>query len=1018
MEGFNRAKSLLAEYRDVFRIKLGSGPPADVPPLYITPAPNSKPYRSVQRRYAPQQREFIIKTINKLESIGAIYKNPSARWASPALAVPKPGSNKFRFTVDLRGPNARTIPIQSAMPHLESKFQDVSGSNCFAHMDLADGYWQVPLSEESQEMMSIQTPIGVYSSRRLLQGGTDSGSHFQAVLQHKFDGRVEKMLQWLDDFLFYATNESELLDNVESFLRICKKIRLKVHAEKLSLFTTEAHFCGRIISSKGVQYHPRHFDSLLTMKQPKLASELQQFLCATNWMRNSIPAYAQRIAPLHQLLENCCKKAGKRTKQALRKLDLTSSWGTNHDAAFHDIKTQLAASVKLAHPRSDRQLCLFTDASDTHWAAVLTQVPAQDRVKDLENQAHEPLCFLSGVFSGSSANWSVPEKEGYAIVEAMCRLDFLVIGREVTIFTDHANLVYLYDPLGRNPGMARHTTSKLMRWAIKLSAFHYVIEHLPGDLNVWADMLTRWAVRHTKTVYATKIPCAKSLMLAPINPGTDSSLDWPNLKDIKNSQTSSVEKTPKEFRKTKDGLKNDKGVLWIPTHDKTLKFRIIIAGHTGHGGHRSWRVTLATVRAHFFWNNLSNDVESFVRSCLHCLCTETGKIVPRPLGHALHAVEPNKLLHFDFCYMSPGEKGNTYVLVLKDDHSSYVWLVPTSEATAETVATILIDWFAAFGVVQQWVSDRGSHFKNEVVRLLKEKTNSGHHFTLAYCPWSNDTVEVVCRELLRASRAILSEYQLPNKCWPSIMPVVQSALNNSILERLANRCPLTAFTGLPQDSPLVSFTRKVGEKIQVHSIDDIRSTQQKNIQAMLRALEKMHREVSVQADKRRKAAVNSHNRKTGVRAVNFTEGDYVLRGVMQYERTRKPSLKWVGPYRVVECRSDYIYLLEDLINGKKWEVHGRRLKFFRNKDYQVEEEVLNHLAYQAGELLVVDSFTDIRREHGVIEIQVKWRGFAEEESDWVTLSSLREDVPDLVDDYIKDIQKTGTMRQRTVAKSA
>ena len=152
-EGFNRIKSMLKEYRDVFRITLGTGPPADVSPLSITPAPNAKPYRSPQRRYAPQQREFIIKTINNLESIGAIYKNPSACWASPALAIPNPGSTKLRFTVDRRGPNSRTIPIQPAMPHLVSKFQDVSGSRCFGHMDLADGYWQVPLSPELQEMI-------------------------------------------------------------------------------------------------------------------------------------------------------------------------------------------------------------------------------------------------------------------------------------------------------------------------------------------------------------------------------------------------------------------------------------------------------------------------------------------------------------------------------------------------------------------------------------------------------------------------------------------------------------------------------------------------------------------------------------------------------------------------------------------------------------------------------------------------------------------------------------------------
>lgn len=69
-------------------------------------------------------------------------------------------------------------------------------------MDLAHGYWKIRLAELSQEMMSIQTPIGVYSSRRLGQGGSDSENHFQAVLGEKFEGRVKNLLQWLDYFLF------------------------------------------------------------------------------------------------------------------------------------------------------------------------------------------------------------------------------------------------------------------------------------------------------------------------------------------------------------------------------------------------------------------------------------------------------------------------------------------------------------------------------------------------------------------------------------------------------------------------------------------------------------------------------------------------------------------------------------------------------------------------------------------------------------------------------------------------
>lgn len=235
----------------------------------------------------------------------------------------------------------------------------------------------------------------------------------------------------------------------------------------------------RIFFSRWNSIPPRHFESLLGMSKPTKASELQQLHCATNWMRNSIPEYAKVIAPLHTLMEDAYSKAGKRTKQAVRKISLTNEWGAIHDDAFTHIKSQLAASVKLAHPKPDHTMCLFTDASNTHWGAVLTKVPNAQRREELERQHHEPLCFLSGAFKGASANWSVSEKEGFAIVESMCRLDYLIFGHTVSIYTDHANLVYMYDPFGRNPGISRQTASKLMRWAIKLSAFRFKIESYP-----------------------------------------------------------------------------------------------------------------------------------------------------------------------------------------------------------------------------------------------------------------------------------------------------------------------------------------------------------------------------------------------------------------------------------------------------------------------------------------------------------------------------------------------------------
>ena len=335
--------------------------------------------------------------------------NPKARWASPALAVPKPGTEKFRFTVDLRAPNRETVPIASAMPDLENMYRSLAGSKCYAKFDMNHAYWQIELDKHSREFMSIQTPIGVYTPTRMLQGCTDAVNHFQSVSSHLFQAISDALLQWLDDFLLHAKEEEDLLERIRKFFEICREYNLKLHAEKMDLFLTAARFCGRVVDSEGIRYDPRGFESLKNTKTPEKANGLQQFLCACNCMRTSIPDYSRTIASLHKLMEDCYAKAGKRTKKSVRNISLAGLWGAEHTSAFEQIKSHLVHALKLSHPKEGYEMCLFSDASDTHWGSVLTQVPKSQLSMEIEEQVHEPLSFLSGSFSGHSKNWSIVE---------------------------------------------------------------------------------------------------------------------------------------------------------------------------------------------------------------------------------------------------------------------------------------------------------------------------------------------------------------------------------------------------------------------------------------------------------------------------------------------------------------------------------------------------------------------------------------------------------------------------------
>eukprot|EP00171_Calliarthron_tuberculosum_P003750 IDg3750t1 len=267
---------------------------------------------------------------------------------------------------------------------------------------LLDEYYQKKKAEKSVKKLALAKPcdeegryaIKLEDSVSSIALG-DTGSDVNAMTSRLLDEVLQAV----------PTSPTQIHSKLFKFF---KQYGFKLHAEESCLFTRNVMFCVRVLTLDGVQCDPRHFNSLLEMNKPVFGDQLQQLICATKWMHNSIPACAQIIAPLHNYMESFYKKA--------------------------------AAAKKLSNPKKGDEMCLFTDASETHWGLILTQRPFKA--------------------------WSTPEKEGFAIVESMCRLDYLVSSYVIPIYTDYANLVYIYDQYGRNTGMPRHTANKLMRWAL------------------------------------------------------------------------------------------------------------------------------------------------------------------------------------------------------------------------------------------------------------------------------------------------------------------------------------------------------------------------------------------------------------------------------------------------------------------------------------------------------------------------------------------------------------------------
>jgi Reverse transcriptase (RNA-dependent DNA polymerase) len=313
--GTDKLGDLIREFRDVWVIKLGPGEPADVPPMRVQLKPGAKPRRAPTRRWSVPATAFLPSTTRNLERIGALVRNPLATVTSPAHAVGNDGLDRYRFTVDCRAVNACTVPIAPSVPNIETMLPGLASgsSSCqgMAKLDFPQAFWQIPPAEESRELFSVQTPLGTYTPTRMLQGSQDASNYFHGSVSPLFDELYFWLKSFLDDYLLHCRTEAELLQILRQFFAICRLHRLKISPLKTDCFLREANFCGRLISADGIRFDPKGLQTLKEMHTPETVADLYQFVCAMNWMRVSIPDYAQLMAPLTFLMEAVHKLAGR-----------------------------------------------------------------------------------------------------------------------------------------------------------------------------------------------------------------------------------------------------------------------------------------------------------------------------------------------------------------------------------------------------------------------------------------------------------------------------------------------------------------------------------------------------------------------------------------------------------------------------------------------------------------------------------------------------------------------------------
>lgn len=404
-------------------------------------------------------------------------------------------------------------------------------------------------------------------------------------------------------------------------------------------------------------------------------------------------------------------------------MNIAIAWSDDEKQDYKDAIATIRDSAMMAFPTDEDEVCVFSDASRLGFSVVITLVHHWDANLPVEEQEHVMVVCKGGLFKDSQLNWTITEKEAYPIVMACSNLSYLLLRRRgFRLFCDHSNLIYLFAP---HDDLKQHVRDRLQRWALRLNAYRYTIEHIAGANNLWADIVSRWrpqreaqATVHARAVRTRRGTAVPVDDLSRLRPLTDDNFQFPMIDDVREAQEAAG-RPPKYL-----ALVEEEGLLvrehkpWIPSGATDLLNRVFVVTHCGAQGHRGIEVLTSLVADNFYVDKLAEKATRFARGCLLCKHVKGPRQIQRQYGPTFTATRRNEALHWDYLSLGEGYGDNAYLLVLKDSLTHYCELYPCGSATAYIAAESLLDWVKRFGHPDMLISDQGTHFRNETVDHL------------------------------------------------------------------------------------------------------------------------------------------------------------------------------------------------------------------------------------------------------------------------------------------------------------
>jgi len=253
-----------------------------------------------QRQYPINKKAIpeIEETIKELGQLGVIKEIENPVTNSPLQAVPK-SDNSFRLVTNFKSLNKVSEPDTRYLINAKDVTNGLPKGKILTKIDLANGFWTVPLTENSMAKTAFTFKTKSYCYTRLPQGYMNSPNAFQSIVVSLMEGLPVTV--YIDDLLIVNDDPDEHLKIVDEVLTRLIKVGFKPSYKKIEIGKGEVDFLGFATTGldRGLAKSTKEKLEDLRKNSPTTLKGLQSFMGHMNFIRDLIPGYAKLAKPLY-----------------------------------------------------------------------------------------------------------------------------------------------------------------------------------------------------------------------------------------------------------------------------------------------------------------------------------------------------------------------------------------------------------------------------------------------------------------------------------------------------------------------------------------------------------------------------------------------------------------------------------------------------------------------------------------------------------------------------------------------